>query len=103
MIKRTITDTCKALFAQYPIVTITGPRQSGKTTFARSTFPDKPYVSLEFPDQRAFAVSDPRGFLSAYPDGAILDEIQRVPELPSYLQGIVDEKNSNGQFVLDGH
>ncbi len=102
MIKRTITNTCIELFNQYPIITITGPRQSGKTTLARNIFPDKPYVNLEFPNLRSFAINDPRGFLNNYPDGAILDEVQRVPELPSYLQGIVDEKKRNGLFVLTG-
>jgi predicted AAA+ superfamily ATPase len=65
-------------------------------------FPEKPYINLEFPDQRRFAIDDPRGFLDRCPDGAVLDEIQRTPELPSYLQGIVDEKKRNGMFVLTG-
>lgn len=102
MIKREIEQVCIRLFNQYPIITITGPRQSGKTTLARKIFPEKPYVNLEFPDQRQFAIDDPRGFLGRYPDGAILDEIQRTPELPSYLQGIVDEKKRNALFVLTG-
>ena len=63
---------------QYPVITITGPRQSGKTTLCRAAFSDKPYANLESPALRQFAVSDPRGFLEAYPDGAILDEIQRT-------------------------
>lgn len=102
MIKREIETVCYKLFSQYPIITITGPRQSGKTTLAQKLFPEKPYINLEFPDQRQFAIDDPRGFLNRYPDGAILDEIQRTPELPSYLQGIVDEKKRNGMFVLTG-
>jgi len=102
MIKREIEPVCRKLFSQYPIITITGPRQSGKTTLAQKLFPEKPYINLEFPDQRQFAIDDPRGFLNRYPDGAILDEIQRTPELPSYLQGIVDEKKRNGMFVLTG-
>jgi predicted AAA+ superfamily ATPase len=81
---------------------VTGPRQSGKTTLARSTFPDRPYVSLEDPDTRAFAEEDPRGFLARYPGGAILDEAQRCPALFSYLQTRVDADQRMGQFVLTG-
>ena len=73
----------KKLSTQYPVVTITGPRQSGKTTLCRATFPEKRYVNLESPDTRQFALSDPRGFLAQFPDGAILDEIQRAPHLLS--------------------
>jgi predicted AAA+ superfamily ATPase len=102
MIKREIETICLELFRQYPVITITGPRQSGKTTLAKKLFPDKPYVNLEFPDQRLLAAQDPRAFLHAFPNGVILDEIQRVPELPSYIQGIVDEKQQNGMFVLTG-
>ena len=102
MIPRTITPTLLQLAGQYPVVTVTGPRQSGKTTICRSTFPDKPYINLESPDTREFAYSDPRGFLSSYPDGAILDEIQRVPQLLSYLQPIIDERRVPGQFILTG-
>ena len=69
-----------------PVVTLTGPRQSGKTTLCRMAFPDKPYANLELPDVRDFALSDPRGFLAAYPDGAVLDEVQRAPDLLSYIQ-----------------
>ncbi|PHQ78536.1 MAG: AAA family ATPase [Coxiella sp. (in: Bacteria)] len=86
----------------YPIVTILGPRQSGKTTLAKLTFPGKAYVSLEAPDERQFAITDPRRFLERFAEGAILDEIQRTPELLSYLQTIVDEQNQNGRFVLTG-
>ena len=86
----------------YPILAITGPRQSGKTTLARSTFPDQPYVSLEDPDTRAFAEEDPRGFLARYPVGAILDEAQRCPALFSYLQTRVDLDQRMGRFVLTG-
>ncbi len=85
-----------------PVVTVTGPRQSGKTTLCRETFPDKPYANLERPDTREFARSDPRGFLRQYPEGAIIDEIQRVPELLSWIQVQVDENSSPGQFILTG-
>jgi len=84
------------------MVTVTGPRQSGKTTLCRAAFEGKPYVNLEQPDVRAFAQDDPRGFLRAYADGAILDEIQRAPELPSYLQAIVDEQPEPGRYILTG-
>lgn len=86
----------------YPIVTLLGPRQSGKTTLAKLTFPLKPYVNLEALDERQLAKEDPRGFLSRYPEGAILDEIQRAPQLLSYLQVLVDEKKQNGLFILTG-
>jgi uncharacterized protein len=102
MIKREIEKVCKQLFTQFPILSITGPRQSGKTTLARNLFPDKPYINFEFPDERRLAIEDPRAFLNRYPEGAVLDEIQRVPEIPSYLQGIVDEKKTTGLYVLTG-
>ena len=83
-------------------MTVTGPRQSGKTTLCRGTFPHLAYVNLEAPDQREFAESDPRGFLSQLPKGAVLDEIQRVPDLLSYLQVLADEKGQNSLFILTG-
>jgi predicted AAA+ superfamily ATPase len=86
----------------FPILALTGPRQSGKTTLARAAFPDKPYLSLEDPDIRLLAESDPRGLLAGYPAGAILDEIQRAPKLFSYLQTQVDEHLRPGAFVLTG-
>lgn len=86
----------------YPIVTVLGPRQSGKTTLVKSLYPHMPYVSLENPDDRQLAAEDPRSFLDRFPDGAIVDEVQRYPELLSYLQGIVDERNQNGLFILTG-
>lgn len=86
----------------YPILTITGPRQSGKTTLSRLLAPDLPYLSLEDPDTRAFAKEDPRAFLRQVADGAILDEVQRVPELFSYLQGVVDADRRMGRFILTG-
>ena len=102
MIKRDITPCLVKLFAQYPFVTVTGPRQSGKTTLCRAAFPHLKYVNLEAPNQREFAESDPRGFLSQLGGSAILDEIQRVPEMLSYLQVLADEEGRNSLFVLTG-
>jgi len=102
MIPRTLQPVARQLARQYPIITITGPHQSGKTTLCRAAFPEMPYVNLERPDVREFANSDPLGFLAGYPEGAILDEIQRVPQLTSYLQPRVDERNAPGQYVLTG-
>ena len=79
-----------------PSVTVTGPRQSGKTTLCRAVFPDRPYRSLEAPDERAFAIEDPRAFLAQFPDGAVIDEVQRVPDLLSYLQGAIDDDPTPG-------
>lgn len=101
-IDRAAQRTVKELSRGFPVIAITGPRQSGKTTLAKDTFPDKPYVSLEDPDQRAFASEDPRRFLSRYGDGAVLDEVQRVPELFSYLQTLVDADKRPGLFILTG-
>ncbi len=102
MITRNIAPQFLRLAGLYPVMTLTGPRQSGKTTLAKSLFPGKPYVTLEDPDVRRYAADDPRGFLASYPDGAIFDEIQRAPELPSYLQGIVDADPTPGRFILTG-
>ena len=102
MIERELAGRLQSLFRQYPFVTLTGPRQSGKTTLSRAAFPDLAYANLETPDQRDFAESDPRGFLSQLGDGAIIDEIQRVPSLLSYLQVLADERSRNGLFVLTG-
>jgi predicted AAA+ superfamily ATPase len=102
MIPRILMPILTQLAGQYPVITVTGPRQSGKTTLCRTAFPDKPYVNLESPDIREFARSDPRGFLAAYHGGAILDEIQRVPDLLSYLQPMVDERQEPGLFILTG-
>lgn len=90
------------LAKDYPIITILGPRQSGKTTLVRHIFPQKAYVNLEALDIQALAAMDPRGFLEQYPNGAILDEIQRVPDLLSYIQVIVDEVQPKGMFILTG-
>ena len=98
-------DLCSSVVkaaGQYPVVTLLGPRQSGKTTLVRAAFPEKPYVSLENPDARSRAQTDPKAFLAQFEDGAILDEVQRLPELLSWIQGIVDENKSNGQFILTG-
>lgn len=102
MYPREMEEELKSMANSYPIVTITGPRQSGKTTLVRKTFPDKPYVNLEAPDIRALATEDPRRFLGMYPEGVILDEIQQVPSLLSYLQVIVDEKKGYGRYILTG-
>lgn len=102
IIKRNIEPEILALAKEYPVVTVLGPRQAGKTTLVRQCFPEKPYVNLEHPEIRAIAHADPKYFLGQYPDGAIFDEIQRLPELLSYLQVIVDEKKINGLFILTG-
>src|SRR6218665_1498481 len=102
MITRTAAREVSILAKQFKAIAIVGPRQSGKTTLARSIFNDKPYVSLENPDIRHFALTDPRGFLEQYKDGAIFDEAQRVPDLFSYLQQILDESPQKGQFILTG-
>lgn len=87
---------------QFRAVMVVGPRQSGKTTLVQTAFPDKPYVSLENLDERTLADSDPRAFLARFPDGAILDEIQRVPSLLNYLQEILDRTDKDGLFILTG-
>lgn len=102
MIPRQATPQLRALSQWYPVVAVTGPRQSGKTTLVQATFPDKPYVSLEDPDVLASALSDPRRFLGQFPAGAILDEAQRAPDLFSYLQSIVDRDRAMGAWVLTG-
>ncbi len=101
MIARTLSTALEAYFKQFPIVFLTGPRQSGKTTLLRSLFPKMPYASLEDPDVRELALKDPRNFLASYPQGAVLDEVQRAPLLFSYLQGIVDN-DPKLRFILSG-
>jgi len=102
IVQRLLEDRARALFRKYPVLTITGPRQTGKTTLCRRAFPDLAYVSLESPDRRDFATGDPRGFLRELGSGAILDEIQRAPDLVTYIQEQVDETRRNGLFVLTG-
>lgn len=102
MIQREIQQQLLKLAAMYPVVTITGPRQSGKTTLAKMTFPQHRYVSLENFDIRQMAEADPRGFLKSYASPVIFDEIQRVPKLLSFIQTAVDEDKSYGQYILTG-
>lgn len=102
MIYRKLTTTLQRLAQTFPVIAITGPRQSGKTTLAKAVFADMPYVTLEDPSERAFALEDPKGFLHRFRDGAIFDEAQRWPDLFSYLQGIVDEDPIPGKFILTG-
>jgi len=102
MIKRDAESELIQLAGQFKAIALIGPRQSGKTTLAKHTFGHKPYVNLENPDTRQFALEDPRGFLDQFADGAILDEVQRVPHLFSYLQQILDETKSPGLFILTG-
>jgi predicted AAA+ superfamily ATPase len=102
VIKRHAEKTIREFSRGYPVVAITGPRQSGKTTLARAAFKDRPYVSLENPDNLDFAENDPRGFLAHYGDGAVIDEAQRCPRLFSYLQQVVDEGPKHCRFVLTG-
>ena len=102
MISRDSENTIHSLLKGFPIVTITGPRQSGKTTLAKKIFSDKPYASLEDPDVRLAALEDPRAFLERFPNGAVLDEVQRCPDLLSYLQTMVDADTRTGLFILTG-
>ena len=102
MIPRQMQTELLAQLREYPIVTVIGPRQAGKTTLVRAALPDYDYVSLETPENRQFAIEDPKAFLKRYPGPVILDEVQRTPLLLSYLQGIVDTRGENGQFVLTG-
>jgi predicted AAA+ superfamily ATPase len=102
LIQRELAGELKRAASEYPVVTLLGPRQSGKTTLARQTFPEKPWISLEDPDVRLAAEADPRGFFANHPKGAILDEVQRLPELLPYIQGIVDRSSDRGLFILTG-
>ena len=102
MIPRDLASELKRAATWSPSVTVTGPRQSGKTTLCRATFPDHPYRSLEAPDDRAFAIEDPRAVLAQFPDGAVIGEVQRVPDLLSYLQGAIDDDPVAGRWILSG-
>ena len=102
MINRKLAAQLLEAAAKYPVLTITGPRQSGKTTCCRLSFPNLPYSNLEEPDTRQYALSDPRGFLEQFKNGGIIDEIQRAPDITSYIQGIVDNPGFSGLFVLTG-
>ena len=102
MIPRTLEPRLHELAGYYPVVVVTGPRQSGKTTLCQLAFPDKAYVSLETLDTREFALSDPRGFLAEHADGAIIDEIQQAPALLNYLQSDIDARPDPGRFILTG-
>ena len=101
-IERDLTPRLRKAAREFPAVTLTGPRQSGKSTLCRKVFPKLEYVSLEAPDIRNFAVDDPRGFLAQFPKGAVIDEVQRAPDLPSYLQGIIDDDPKPGRWILTG-
>ncbi len=102
MIQRDLKERLLRASETFPVVTVTGPRQSGKTTLCRATFSDRPRLNLEDPQLRTYAAEDPRGLLNAYPDGAMIDEVQRVPELLSYIQAEVDERPDPGRYVLTG-
>lgn len=102
LVERQISAELRSLAGKYKVITITGPRQSGKTTLVKQVFPELKYVSMEETDNREFATNDPRAFISKYHEGVILDEIQRTPELLSYIQGMVDSKPDPAQFILTG-
>lgn len=102
MVRRSAAGLARQLAREFKVVAVLGPRQAGKTTLARAIFRRKPYVTMEDPDEREFARSDPRGFLARFPHGAVLDEAQRCPDLFSYIQGVVDGNRRTGQFVLTG-
>jgi len=102
MLSRLLQPTLRRLATENPVVTLTGPRQSGKTTLLRATFPKHAYATLEDPDVRQFATTDPRGFLDQFAGSVVLDEIQRTPDLFSYIQTAVDRDDTPGRFVLSG-
>lgn len=102
LIRRDLEPALIRAAAGSPSVTLTGPRQSGKTTLCQSLFAHLPYSNLEFPDVRSFALEDPRAFLAQFPDGAVIDEVQRVPDLLSYLQGLIDNDPRPGRWIVSG-
>ncbi len=102
MINRILTHKLLYFADLYPVVSVTGPRQSGKTTLVKQAFPNYQYVTLEDIDTRNIALNDPKGFLESHKNGLVIDEIQRIPELFSYIQGIVDKTNNSGQFIITG-
>lgn len=102
MISRALEPVLASIARQYPVVTLTGPRQSGKTTLVREAFPEHAYASLEEPDVREYALADPRGFLGQFQNRVILDEVQRAPDLFSYIQTIVDREDVPGRYILSG-
>lgn len=102
MIYRALQPELEQMAQEYPVVTLLGPRQAGKTTLVKQVFVDKPYVNMELLDVRELAIADPLAFLSQYPDGVVIDEVQRVPELLSYIQVRVDEQKQQGQYILTG-
>lgn len=101
-VNRNLVPKLKLLAKKFPVVAVMGPRQSGKSTLVKNVFPHLRYLTLESPETREFALSDPKGFLSELKQGAVLDEVQRAPDLFSYLQGMVDESGKTGQFILTG-
>jgi hypothetical protein len=102
MFNRTLKTRLEGLARQFPVVSVIGPRQSGKTTLVQLTFPQHTYINLENPEERDFAIEDPKGFLSRAGKGIILDEIQRVPDLFSYIQILVDENRQPGRWIFTG-
>ncbi|MFZ1456047.1 MAG: ATP-binding protein [Saprospiraceae bacterium] len=102
LIKRKLSEHVKHAATYYPIISVAGPRQAGKSTMLQQVFPDYEYISLEDPDMYALASTDARGFFDRYKEGVIIDEAQKVPELFSFMQGIVDKKRTPGRFVLSG-
>lgn len=102
MIHRDLSAKIRQLAEKFPILTVTGPRQSGKSTLLKNVFPDYRYVSLENPDMRSFATEDPNGFIKTFDNHTIIDEAERVPSLFSYLQTHIDDVNESGMYMLAG-
>ena len=102
MIERSLADEIRLAAKEFPVVTISGPRQTGKTTLVKSLFPDKPYINLEAPNVRNRIIADPVNFLASHPNGAIIDEVQNYPDMTSYIQVAVDEHQKTGKYILTG-